>query len=780
MKRLITTFFFLIVMLLLVKAQNISGRLVDDQGKPLAYANVVLLSLPDSTFIDGAISDDKGSFVLTKDKRGQLLRISSVGYATIYYSSNNNELTDIELGILHMKSETQLLNEISVKGNLPNIRLKGDAMITSVSGSILELAGTAERLLDKIPNVTAHAGDVNVFGRGTPEIYINGRKIRDNSELDQLPSDNIKYVEVINNPGARYGSSVKAVIRIITKKNGGEGFGFNNRVVVQNHRYGWTYYDQFNINYRKGGLDIAGLLSGGHYNKSEGKTIVTNVHEKSHWMLYNDMKNQEKLSHLFTGILSMNYQFNDKHMLGVRYKLSREPKSTLDGEMMTDNYRNKKLLESSESLNDLFAQYTVHSGNFYYNGQVNDWHIDFNMDGMWQTSKENDFTEQSILDASGMRTDEDVNIYSWNRNLLNASKLIVSRPLFGGNLAFGGEYSHNSRMNSYNSEGSKAHNDYSEIEEGIVSSFLDYSVDFGNVNVQAGLRYEYVDFNYYYDGVYVPEQSKTYKDFFPSLSISWPIGDVQMQLSYSSDITRPSYRDLRSNVTYVNRYLYEKGDPFLLPTTTQSFTASASYKWIYLNLGFQHIKNDVSQYSSSYDKKNPSVSLFTVVNMPSYNLGYASLTLSPKIGIWQPQWSLNMEKQWYKAQSSDGEVELNHPVGTFDWQNTFSLSEDFYFGVNSTLRTRGHVQNSHIKAVQWGVDLLAYKSFCKDKYIVQIHVNDLFRTRENKITTYSGNRTMTWDYQKNSSFLLSFRYMFNSTKSKYKGTGAGAGQKSRM
>ena len=101
---------------------------------------------------------------------------------------------------------------------------------------MLEKAGTAENLLNKIPNVTAQDGIITVFGRGTPEVYINGRKVRNWQELDQLSSDNIKSVEVVSNPGARYDASVKAVIRIITKKIAGEGISIDNRTVLRNRR----------------------------------------------------------------------------------------------------------------------------------------------------------------------------------------------------------------------------------------------------------------------------------------------------------------------------------------------------------------------------------------------------------------------------------------------------------------------------------------------------------------------------------------------------------------
>ncbi|MBQ8769727.1 MAG: carboxypeptidase-like regulatory domain-containing protein, partial [Bacteroides sp.] len=184
-----------------VKAQNISGQLVDEQHKPLPYANIVLLQA-DSTFVNGTITDEKGDFRLMKDVKGKLIRISSVGYLTLYKEVKEN------LGTIQMKPDAQLLGEVVVKANLPIIRAKGDAMVTTVTGTLLEKAGNANDLLDKIPNVSAEGGNVNVFGSGKAEIYINGRKMRNASELEQLSSDNIKSVEVVHTPGARYDAEV--------------------------------------------------------------------------------------------------------------------------------------------------------------------------------------------------------------------------------------------------------------------------------------------------------------------------------------------------------------------------------------------------------------------------------------------------------------------------------------------------------------------------------------------------------------------------------------------
>ena len=180
------------------KAQTLQGKVTDEKNAPLAYANVVLQTA-DSIYVAGTTTDMEGRFELALHEKAKLINISFVGYSTI-----TKEINQYDLGVIQLSPDEQLLDEVTIKGHLPKTQVKGDAMVTTVSGTVLEKAGTAENLLDKIPNVTAQDGAVTVFGRGTPEIYINGRKVRDQQELDQLSSDNVKSVEVVSNPGARY------------------------------------------------------------------------------------------------------------------------------------------------------------------------------------------------------------------------------------------------------------------------------------------------------------------------------------------------------------------------------------------------------------------------------------------------------------------------------------------------------------------------------------------------------------------------------------------------
>ena len=377
----IKTFLFTSLMVFLsigLSAQTVSGKLVDEKNQPLSYANVVLLSLPDSAFVSGTISGEDGFFTMEATSENQIVKISSIGYKTVYKPTS-----PANIGIVQLVSDAQMLGEVVVKGDLPKMQLKGDAMVTTVQGSILEKAGTGEDLLNKIPGVSAGDDEVNVFGSGTPEIYINGRKVRDNSELDRLSSDQIKRVEVVKNPGARYDASVKAVIRIVTKKAVGDGFGFNNRFVTRHRRtYGWTTFDQYNFNYRKNGFDLSGTLFGGRFRYGNNQMMGMTTYLDKLWYQNIDATYGKNAHSNVQGIISLNYQFNEKHSMGVRYDIDRNFNSVTDWRLKTDVYSDGELYENNVSTMLGGDPSTRHSLNYYYNGQIGDWNIDFNADGL--------------------------------------------------------------------------------------------------------------------------------------------------------------------------------------------------------------------------------------------------------------------------------------------------------------------------------------------------------------------------------------------------------------
>ena len=756
-----------------VKAQTISGLLIDEQHKPLPYANVILQTV-DSVYLAGTMTGLDGKFELALHEKAKLINFSYVGYTTVVQEISKNKL-----GTIQLFPDAQLLGEVVVKAYLPKTQAKGDAMVTTVSGTVLEKAGTAENLLDKIPNVTAQDGAVTVFGRGTPEIYINGRKIRNQQELDQLSSDNIKSVEVVSNPGARYDASVKAVIRIFTKKVEGEGFGFNNRALIR-HRdeYGWSAYDQLNLNYRKNGFDLSAMLLAGDYRNGNDQTFVIDTHLDKQWRQNLDLTDQKSESKNIETTLTLNYQFDENHSIGARYNYERVPEYLWIANQFAQTYCEELLYEDLQSVITMNEPETHHRSNFYYNGRVKKWSIDFNADGLWSETKNTQVAQEDVMEGVN-EEDRSVTTIDTKRNELYAAKLVLSHPLAKGNLSFGAEYSHNKRNTTYlNPEGIIA-DDNAMIKEGATSAFVEYAKAFNKLQMQAGLRYEHVGFDYYDAGKFVDEQSKDYSNLFPSITFSFPIKDVQVQLGYASDINRPSYHQLRSSTVYVNRYMYDKGNPFLMPSITHNVTLAGSYKWMNMYVGYSHVKDDITNQTIAYSDDDPTIGLLTLQNTQAYDNLVAVFNINPTIGFWTPQLSLAIQKQWYEGETPWGKAKFNKPIGSVTFRNNFKLPKGFLLDVNGSYTTKGYQKNIYLADDMIDMNASLSKSFLKDKLTLQLQAYNILNPKQ-VATVYSGIRVLQNTQVMHRQVSLTVRYKFNTTRSKYKGTGAGESQKNRM
>ncbi len=756
-----------------VKAQTISGLLIDEQHKPLPYANVILQTV-DSVYLAGTMTGLDGKFELALHEKAKLINFSYVGYTTVVQEISKNEL-----GTIQLFPDAQLLGEVVVKAYLPKTQAKGDAMVTTVSGTVLEKAGTAENLLDKIPNVTAQDGAVTVFGRGTPEIYINGRKIRNQQELDQLSSDNIKSVEVVSNPGARYDASVKAVIRIFTKKVEGEGFGFNNRALIR-HRdeYGWSAYDQLNLNYRKNGFDLSAMLLAGDYRNGNDQTFVIDTYLDKQWRQNLGLTDQKSESKNIETTLTLNYQFDENHSIGARYNYERVPEYLWIANQFAQTYCEELLYEDLHSVITMNEPETHHRSNFYYNGRVKKWSIDFNADGLWSETKNTQVAQEDVMEGIN-EEDRSVTTIDTKRNELYAAKLVLSHPLAKGNLSFGAEYSHNKRNTTYlNPEGIIA-DDNAMIKEGATSAFVEYAKAFNKLQMQAGLRYEHVGFDYYDAGKFVDEQSKDYSNLFPSITFSFPIKDVQVQLGYASDINRPSYHQLRSSTFYVNRYMYDKGNPFLMPSITHNVTLAGSYKWMNMYVGYSHVKDDITNQTIAYSDDDPTIGLLTLQNTQAYDNLVAVFNINPTIGFWTPQLSLAIQKQWYEGETPWGKAKFNKPIGSVTFRNNFKLPKGFLLDVNGSYTTKGYQKNIYLADDMIDMNASLSKSFLKDKLTLQLQAYNILNPKQ-VATVYSGIRVLQNTQVMHRQVSLTVRYKFNTTRSKYKGTGAGESQKNRM
>ena len=728
---------------------------------------------------------------MLKDMKKICLRFAALMTAmmmtmTMTAQSNDSIPTDSTMWF----NQTQELSGVVVKGRLPKTRVKGDAMRTRVAGTILEKAGTVSDALSKIPSLEAERdGGVKVLGRGDAEVYINGRRVLDMKELSRLRSDQIQHVDVVQNPGARYAASVKAVVRITLKKAQGEGFSFQDNIDGM-YQYGYTLTNNLDVNYRTGGLDITASLWAGRY----GHAKSLQEHELTYFVgndYYKNVSSQESKS-IWKGLspqLQINYMVDENHSFGAFYKYDRHPSTDFNSHFYTDNYVNGRFDEHSESRIWQDESFSKHIFNAYYNGKVGQLGIDFNIDGLFDNTKTPGSTTETTVSASGeATTPRTIESNTNSSNNFWASKLIFSYPILKGNLSVGGEYSYNHRTDAYTFQAS----DYvpvkatdTEINEKSAAAFIEYGRQFGKVFAQAGLRYEHLTNDYFNFGVKEDEMCRNYGDWFPTATISAPIGKMQLSLSYRRDIQRPNYGNLTSSTVYVNRYTYQSGNPYLKPTYTHSLVLNAAYQWANLTVNYGRLKNSETMSTEPFPgSTDPLISLVRPINSAEdYNQLSLSVSARPTIGCWHPMWYAFTVFQNYKTPTADGTVKtLDKPFVSISWNNDIELPHSFRLSANTQWASKGDYNNFSVTAQRFHLTLGVQRDFNLHhlgQLTLDVRCIDIFNSNKTKAVIY-GIREITTTNPARRTFLIDLVWKFDEARSKYRGSGAGEKQKARM
>ncbi len=768
------------------RKHDVGGRVIDAHGEPLPFVNVVLLSLPDSSFVQGTVTDEQGMFKISTDKREGLLKLTCVGFETLYIP-----VQAIDGLTLEMKEDTKLLGEVVVKSMLPKTHVKGDAMRTTVEGTILEKAGTVNDALSRIPSLEAERdGGVKVLGRGDAEVYINGRKVLDEKELSRLRADQIQYVDVVQNPGARYAASTKAVVRITLKKAQGEGISFKDNASGI-YRYGYTLTNNLDVNYRTGGLDITASFWAGRY--GHNKSLQTN--DLTYFVgpdRYEGRTTQET-KNIWKGWspqLQVNYMVDENHSFGAFYKYDRHPSGDLNSLFLTDNYENGVYKERSESHIWQDDNFSKHIFNAYYNGKVGQLGIDLNIDGLFDDTKTPGSTTEMMtpITTSDSPVTRTIDSNTNSSNNFWASKLILSYPIWKGNLSLGGEYSYNHRTDAYGFTATDAvpvKATDTEINESSASGFVEYGRAFGRVFAQVGLRYEHLTNDYFNFGQREDEVCRDYGDWFPTVVVSAPVGPVQLSFSYRRDIERPNYSNLTSSTIYLNRYAYQSGNPYLKPTYTHSLVLNGAYKWLNMTLNYGRIKDTVTMSTEPYPgSDDPLVSLVRPINsQEDFNQLTAMASANPTVGCWHPTWSFIAMFQNYKSPTAEGStITLNQPWFNVNWQNVIELPQAFRMTADMQWTSVGEYNNFRIIKPHFNANIGVQRDFNLrhlGTLTADLRCYDIFNINKTDAIIF-GVREIAAKNPARRTFSLDLTWKFNEARSKYRGSGAGEKQKARM
>ena len=719
------------------------GSIIDETGQPVAYANVYLLHPSDSTLISGGVSNEAGLFVIPCETNPVLARISFVGYKTVYKLCRNTEL-----GTIRIQPETQTLKGVTVKGERPLFRMSDDAFVTLVEGSFLSKIGTGNDVLAHVPGVIRNGNSIEVIGRGTPLIYINGRQMRNKNELDQLSSDQIKDVEVVMTPGAKYDATVKAVIRIKTIRPVGEGFSFNSRTVagVNHYVYG---LEELNLNYRTGGLDIFGMAEYENSRSRQTNDSRQDTYLQSHYQ-QNSLMHYYNKNQMLAGKLGFNYMLNDKHSIGMTYTVTSRPNSQtsdyfttmLIGQQTDDQITGSGKVDGDD------IQHII-SG--YYAGQTGKWSLDANADVLWQKQNSDNLTFEDATqgDDRTVTTRNDV------KNRLYAAKFVAGHPLWKGNMEIGAEGSYVHRTDVFGNVENIIDASDTKIEENSTAAFVQLMQRLNKLTLIAGLRYEFLDSRYYESGVKMGDESRTYSDLFPSLMLMYPLKNVRTRLSY------------------------ESGNPYLKPSYRDNLSLALNYKWLTGMIDYARVHDYIITSYSSY-KDDPTIALLRKDNARGYDNLSLMVSVAPTFGKYHPQLMVATQMQNLEVQYRGETKKMNSPMTIVRFNNAINLPFDSWLNADFSWRSAGDTENIHL-AQSWQFDISLYKAFWNDRLTVKLACTDLFGSIRQKATIYSDIREIYLDKRLDTRNLeLTVRYNFNPAKSKYRGKGAANDVKSRF
>ena len=758
-------------------APRYKGTIIDEQGQPVAYANIALLSSQDSTLITGGVSNESGLFVIPCERpqagdgtHSVLARISYVGYKTIYKRCNSTNL-----GTIRMQPETMTLKGVVVKGEIPQYRTTTGGMTVDIQNSLLKDVGTADDLLSMLPQVQGEDGNFTVFAKGTPEIYINNKKVQNTRELKQLKSTDIKSVDIITSPGAKYNAEVSAVIRIKTVRRKGDGVSVETYGQVKyNER--WTTYDDATVKYRSNGLEVFGNAMINHGNYSENNANSIDTHANGNHVSITQTGPTSFWYTIMGGQIGANYDFNDNNSIGFSYNLS----GNLYGSGTAHTQQTIMRNEALEGTIDQFMEHKEsdtpqHEANIYYVGKTGKLGIDFNGSWIWKKSTRDGVSTE----RSPQLSDLTVTTHNVNRTRMLAGKLVLTYPIWKGELSAGTEISRSNSHGVYSNVEQVVVPSNDEIKESNVAGFAEYMINLGHWSLNGGLRYETVTSDYYSFGLYQTEPSRKYHDLFPNLSVGWQKNKLGVQLSYNKRISRPYYQELNSNVQYDNRYQYEGGNPLLRPSIRQNLSLNATYSWLNFSAGYCRVK-DVRLSFGYLFQEGTEITTWTARNFDKFETYYASMTASPKFGFYSPTLTLSYWQQNFDTQAYGLTTKFDKPQLEANFRNWFTIGKTMkamLYMHCSTSFNDGFKHNSH----QFNINARVQKSFLDGNLTAAIFANDIFRHLRERWTGYYPITTLNKDaYTYTQSIGLSLSYNFNATRSKYKGTGAGNEEKNRL
>lgn len=777
MKQKITLLIIACVVTVTCFAQTpaVKGRVLDAASQPIPFADAVLMQ-QDSTAYKGTLTDEQGLFELTAITTGAyILKISAIGYKDYYQNISVTETST--LPDIIMQDEVQQLGELVVNSRRPVVKRKVDRLEFNVENSILS-SDNGWEIVTKTPGVSAAGDQLAIRGSSgilvtinDKRVYLTGTELK--NLLENTNGEDIKSIEVITNPPARYEAQGSAVLNIKMKKNTTPGYKgmvagayvqslYPKGVVSTNH-----YYKNDKLS-ATGGY----MFGSGHYYSLSDNTVKyfnENGTTASTWQSREEANYRALAQNSYN--LNVEYQIDSLNIVNIGGNGFSSLKSTaniitptyiygedgaLDSLFVNNNTRHYP--QKNSTFNALFEHKFNDKDRLTFSGDYTNHYFNQNQEVLADFS----LPGEAPYRSTAITSDDTRNIY------LLSLQADYSANKWGSNIEAGFRYGTVDAENdfTYADEGGALNPGMSNrflYDERIYAGYLGMDRELGKWSFKAGLRGEYTQL----EGTSATTNERNTQDYFklfPTVyTLYKPNDNHQIGFSYGKRIIRPQYGALNPFRSYNTPYSYSTGDPRLQPAIAHNFSLLYTLKDKHNFDLYYRIENDPSMMIIYQDYETNTL-VQQITNIKSNkSAGLDFNTTVDVYGWWQSSLQANVAYGENTFQGANGSLYTNDIFsysGSTNNRFTLNKAKDLLAEANFNYGSPT-VQGASELGSMSGLTLMLRKKFFEGNGQLTLIFSDVYKGQVQQVTTrYANQYSHASIWGDTRSFRIQFSYRF--------------------
>ncbi|PIB31400.1 TonB-dependent receptor [Maribacter sp. 4U21] len=735
----------------LSQTYTLSGEVKDDTAAAIPFASVFLLATTDSTLVKGTSADENGFFAIDGITEGlYFLKASYIGQTS--ENLTLDIIKDVKIGALMIAQSSQVLDEVVVTAGRPVVERKVDRLVFNVENTVLSQSSSWE-ILQQTPGVISMQDELQIRNQAAT-IYINDRKVQLSSEevrnlLENYQGENIKSIEVLSNPPARYDAEGGPVLNIVTSNNISLGYKGN-----INTRYTQGVFAKYNIGtshfYKTEKLNLNASYSFAPRKVFKDVESITNFNDDtgifSRWETDFDQTNRFETHNIG---LVLDYTFDDRNELSLTSNAQLSPERTYDYFQDTRIENGQGTLDSTfttasfldETKNNISADLTFkhtfeEKGSLTLNGHYT--HFDL------QRSQE--VNSDYFLPSGDFIRDFD--FFTNARQDIEIGTAQLDYSTLFGTVSFesgikASFIDSQSKLDFFDLNNGQVpvaelSDDYL-YDEQVYAGYFSLSKDWEKWSLKAGLRAEQTESSG--NSVALSTINElSYFELFPTLYVLHNVNENHsFAFDYSRKLTRPRYEDLNPFRTFVNENLFFDGNPNLLPNFSNNFNLNYTLKQEFF---FDFYYRDNGNYISTLtfqNNENQTLRDVTQNVLESTSYGFDFNYGKSITNNWYlySYISIFHEDETFLALESNNVPARNEFDGFYaDLTNYLTLSKDGTLkGELGLTYLSGFLQGSSIQAETTNLTFGLRKSFWKRRALVSLAVNDILGKANGRVTS---------------------------------------------